>query len=74
MATMTPLEKRVYDYLSRFEAEQGYSPTIRQIADGIGYRGTAAPHNLLLRLKAKGAVTWEPDKLRTLRTVKALAE
>lgn len=65
---MTPNRHRfedVFEYIEAFLAAHGYPPTIRQIADGVGYASASSAHNAVWALIAEGRLSGSPG--RTLR-------
>lgn len=53
-AQMTDSQQRVYDYVVAYIEENGYSPTVRQICDGLGYSSTATVQQHIRGLVHKG--------------------
>lgn len=63
---MTPRRQEMLDYIVRFRAEHGYSPTIREI--GVVF-DIGSPNGVvasLTALKKLGAITFEPTKARSI--------
>ena len=52
--------------------KNGYSPTVREIADLHGVTSKCVFDNLWA-LKEKGYITWEPNKPRTLRILERIS-
>lgn len=48
-------------------SQDGVPPTVREIAEALGYSRPAAAHGLLVAMKARGLLTWEPRQARTIR-------
>ena len=53
---MTEAQRRVYEYVAQFLHEHGWAPTVREIADGLGYGSTSTVH---LHLTALVNTGWE---------------
>lgn len=67
MEKLTSSEKRVYEYVSDFWAENGYSPSVRDICAALDFASTSTVHLYLSRLEAKGFLEKENGKSRSLR-------
>lgn len=61
--------KSVYDFIVKFITNNGYSPSTREIADGVGLKSTAAVYNHLLILEKVGKIHMEQGKTRTISVV-----
>ncbi|HPI73354.1 MAG TPA: transcriptional repressor LexA [bacterium] len=51
---LTEKQKRVLEAIRRYQAEQGYPPTVRELAEMFGQSSTAGIHKILLLLQQKG--------------------
>ena len=61
--------EKIYGYVVDYIAEHGYSPTVREIADGVYLSSSSAVHNQLIRMFAEG--TLETDaKTGTPRAIR----
>lgn len=60
-------EKRVFDYLVSSINENGYAPSVRDIAASLGIKSTSSVHLYLHNLEAKGLIEQDAGKRRTLR-------
>lgn len=67
---MTKREQDVYIFITDYHNEHRYSPTIREIAEGIHTASITSVKDILARLKDKGFVTYEPNKARTIVILK----
>lgn len=67
MNSLSPQEKRIYDYVKKTIAENGYSPSVRDIQNALGIGSTSTVHSRLKRLEADGYITKADGKSRTLR-------
>lgn len=63
-------EKKIYGFLCEFIRENGYSPTVREIAAACGISSTSTVHSYIRRLRDKGLVTSPDFKKRSLRTAR----
>lgn len=59
---------RILAFIQTFTEEQGYAPTIREIADAVGLRSTSTVHGHIERLVQKGLLSKETMRPRTLTT------
>lgn len=63
---MTVREKDVYNYIVQYKTINHYSPTIREIADGIHTASLTSVKDILERLKEQGVLTYVENKPRTI--------
>lgn len=71
---LTLMQRVVVRSIADATAELGMPPTIRELGRCCGIKWQNAQDHVR-RLKRKGAVTWEPNRARTLRvTDEAIAE
>lgn len=57
--------------IERLSAEQGYPPSLRELAEAIGVSAPSIVHWHLRKMLQEGTVSWKPRQPRTLRVVKA---
>jgi len=65
---MTPSREHfeeVYAFVEQYLSEHDYPPTLRQIAEAVGYASPSSAHNAVWALIAEGRLTGSPG--RTLR-------
>ena len=62
----TKRQREVLDFVSRFIAQRGYSPSLEEIAHGIGCSSVATVHKHLANLEAKGAIRRVPNCSRSV--------
>lgn len=62
-------EQEVLDFIVAFEAEHDLPPTVREIADALGFASVFSVQRYLRRLRAEGRLEWEPRRHRGLRVV-----
>jgi repressor LexA len=61
-------QKQLYDFIDGFVRENGYAPSIKDIAEGVGIgNSTAAAH--LNAMRKKHRVTWRERTPRSLRVI-----
>ena len=71
MEKLTDKEKQAYDYIARKIREDGYAPSVRDIADALGIKSTSTVHAYLAKLEEKGWITRTSGKSRSLRAVES---
>lgn len=64
---LTPLERRVYQYMIDFLAENTYQPSIREIAKRFRIKSTKTVSDLLHALTAKGFIERDQSRSRGVR-------
>ncbi len=67
---LTPRQQQLFEWIEQYIAEKQISPTIREQAEGMGYKSPAPVQSLLNHLKDKGLITWIPRKSRSIRILK----
>ena len=65
MVTEEKLTK-VMDYIRKFSEENGYTPSVREIAKECGIKSTATVHSYLEKLQDKGYVNKATNKKRSM--------
>lgn len=55
--SLTPRMKDTLDFIVDFQVEKGYSPTFREIANGIGVSSTGRVQVLVNALKDRGYIS-----------------
>ena len=56
----------VMDYIRKFTEENGYTPSVREIAQECGLKSTATVHSYLERLQTRGFVSKANNKKRSM--------
>lgn len=67
MEILTKSEKRVYDFLCEYIEENGFSPSVRDITESLGFASPSTVHLYLSRLEQKGYIEREQRKSRSFR-------
>ncbi len=62
-------EREILEFLAQFQAQYGYSPTLREMADATGHKAVSTVHSLLRALVDKGYVQKVDGNIRTLKIV-----
>ncbi len=63
---ITTKQLLVLDYIKKFIASHGYSPTVREICAGLSLRSPSTVQGHLKNLMTKGILTINPNKSRTI--------
>ena len=61
----------VMDYIRKFYDENGYTPSVREIAEQCGIKSTATVHSYLTRLQSKGYLNKTDNKKRSVSIAKS---
>lgn len=64
---LEPDEARIVSIVTGFCARNGYSPSVREIQIEAAQSSSSVTHKLLVRLRDKGVIAWQPGCFRTLR-------
>lgn len=59
----------IVEAITRLTLENGYAPSIREIASDVGLSSPDTVAHHLVALRDKGLVTWRPGLSRTLKVV-----
>jgi REP element-mobilizing transposase RayT len=68
---LTRQQQTVLEFLSTFQLEHGYPPTLREIGDAVGLANINAVRGHLAALEKKGRIIRTPDKARSIQVVHA---
>jgi repressor LexA len=63
---ITKRQRQVYDYISRFVSEKGYSPSFEEIGQGLGLSSLATVHKHVSNLEKKGLLTRDYNRSRSI--------
>ena len=66
---LTPTQEKVFDFLKGHLREQGFPPTLREIASHFGLRGPKAPQKTLIILERKGYIRKVPGGSRAIEII-----
>jgi len=67
MNSLSPVQKKIYEYIKKTVAEKGYSPSVREIKNELMIKSTSTVQLHLKRLEDAGYIYKEDGKSRTLR-------
>jgi repressor LexA len=63
---ITRRQHQVYDFISRFVAEHGYSPSYEEIKQGLGLSSLATVHKHISNLEKKSLLTRDYNRSRSI--------
>lgn len=63
-------ERELLSYIIQFQESQGYSPTLREMADALGRRSVSTIHALIRSMVDKGYIQKVDGNTRTLKVLK----
>ena len=66
---MKATDDELLEYIDRYVADHGYSPSIREICAAFGYASTCSVKLRLDKMRRQGLVTFEDMLPRTVRVV-----
>src|SRR5580704_10138437 len=65
-------QKDVLRFIVALTEENGYPPTLAELAKALGLKNRMTVHQHVVALKKKGLVQWEPGLNRSLRVLQNL--
>src|SRR6201993_2697653 len=63
---ITRRQREVYDFISRFVTEHGYSPSFEEIKQGMGLNSLATVHKHISNLEKKGLLSRDYNRSRSI--------
>src|ERR1700724_4247555 len=63
---ITRRQRQIYDFISRFVAENGYSPSFDEIGKGMKLSSLATVHKHITNLEKKGLLTRDYNRSRSI--------
>jgi len=63
---ITKRQRQVYDFISTFVVENGYSPSFEEIGEGLGLNSLATVHKHISNLEKKGLLTRDYNRSRSI--------
>ncbi|PZD71948.1 Transcription regulator LexA [Acaryochloris thomasi RCC1774] len=69
MASLTTVQRELFDWLVEYISQHQHSPSIRQMMEAMRLKSPAPVQSRLDHLRKKGYVDWEDGQARTLRIV-----
>ena len=67
MKKLTKMQQKVYDYIAKCVAEQGYPPSVREICAELNFKSPSTAHFHILNLEEKGYLEHSAGKGRAIR-------
>lgn len=67
---MTSRQKEVLNFVIQHMSEKGYSPTIREIAIGVGLKSSSTAAGHVERLAKQGVIAFKPNSSRSITVVR----
>jgi repressor LexA len=63
---LTDRQAEAVEWLRTFHAEHGFSPSMRELCVGIGWKSTRSAEDMLETLERKGAIKRERGRARAI--------
>lgn len=70
MAQMTKMQKKIYDFIVKTQEEEGYSPSVREIAAALDLKSPSTAHFHVKNLEARGFIRRTQHKGRAIALVR----
>ncbi|MFC6546753.1 hypothetical protein [Cohnella cellulosilytica] len=67
---LTRVEAQALEIIKLFINENGYAPSIRELADAMNYNSSSTAFNVVERLRKKGAIATGRNGPRTIRVLR----
>lgn len=67
MQRLSKKQQQVFDYIKRSLDENGFAPSVRDIADAVGYASPSTAQYVLDKLESYGYIERDPKLKRTIR-------
>lgn len=68
---VSEIQLEIFNFICRHIAKHGYSPSVREIREGVGPLSTSTIHCHLVELERKKWITRKPNQPRTISVVAA---
>jgi REP element-mobilizing transposase RayT len=69
MRPLTHRQQAIFEFVSNFSQERGFSPSLREIGQAVGLANVSAVRGHISALEKKGYIKKEPDQPRSLSVV-----
>lgn len=66
---MTPVHRRLLDFISTFTAEHGFAPSYEEMGVAMGWKSKSNANRALCEMKRRGLVDFDPNHARTVRVI-----
>lgn len=60
----------IYNFIATYIEENSYSPSMREITEGVGLQSVSTVKGHLDRMQRDGYLEYEPTKPRTIKLIK----
>ena len=74
MANLTRKQQQIYDYILAFTSENGYPPSVREIAAAVGLKSPSTVHFHMKGLEEAGMIVKAEGKTRAISLPKMKME
>lgn len=64
------LREQIYQYISNYINDMGYSPTVREIGKAVGLKSSSSVYKHLTLLENEGRIESKPNCPRTIKIIK----
>ena len=64
------LREQIYQYISNYINDMGYSPTVREIGKAVGLKSSSSVYSHLTQLEIEGRIETKPYCPRAIRVIK----
>lgn len=71
---MTPQQKKLLDFIIKFQKENGYTPSFEEMSCGIGQASKSGIHKLMRGLEERGYIETRRYKRRYIEILKTKIE
>lgn len=61
--------EKIYDFIVKFIAENGYTPSVREICEAVGMKSTSTVHHHLSVLEDMGKIEMKLKQPRAIKVV-----
>ncbi len=70
MASITPRQRQVLDFIEAFTREHGFAPSLEEIAEHMGFSSVSNAHQHVAALIRRGHLRRDPNRPRSLEVVR----
>lgn len=71
---LTMSQRRTYEFIRQYISDNRFSPTVAEIAEGIGIKSRGVVHRYLQALVSAGVITLTPNRHRNIRLMDSANE
>lgn len=72
MTSLTARQSDTLAFISSFQAEKGFGPSYREIAEALGMASKSNVHRIIIGLEERGAIRRLSDRARSVEVIKVL--